>query len=512
MSPFPQTAKLNNPVCVFCGSSPGNKPLFVKASESVGKALAKANIPLVYGGGRRGIMGVVSQSTLSANGYVHGIVPRALVEPASEPTPAPWSTTNGDSARSKEGTGKDVVEGDNQDKLTVEVVGSMHERKLAMAKLSTGGFIVLPGGYGTLEEALEMITWNQLGIHRLPIIILNISNFFTHLYKQFENSVEAGFIAPNNLSLLRLVDLEGGEEANIDETRADEWGQAALKALKEWSVGEDVGYNLNWKEEGDGGAQDTFRSPSYIFTTMRCTIPSVASTSISAADLPLIGYHLERLREAHAHFAENDTHYWGEWPGDESVTDKCLQVLREKAKEGEGDYRVRIVIYPRGIVKVEVPPAPKDAGPFSLEIPTVSMARTRPLVLDPAVTDVRGEDPSNVKFRLYKTSQRELYDLAYERGSTLSPCHPEVLLHTSTHLLETTTSNVAILSPSGRWITPSVSSSTPLLNGVVRRFLLANGAIEEGELTLADFERVKAEGGRIIGFNGLRGVWEGEII
>lgn len=169
-----------------------------------------------------------------------------------------------------------------------------------------------------------------------------------------------------------------------------------------------------------------------------------------------------------------------------------------------------------------------------MEIPTVSMARARPLVLDPAVTDVRGEDPSNVNFRLYKTSQRELYDLAYERGSkclkvlffmavkqfgsdkhtlgTLSPCQPEVLLHTSTHLLETTTSNVAILSPSGRWITPSVSSSTPLLNGVVRRFLLANGVIEEGELTLADFESVKAEGGRIIGFNGLRGVWEGKII
>lgn len=95
---------------------------------------------------------------------------------------------------------------------------------------------------------------------------------------------------------------------------------------------------------------------------------------------------------------------------------------------------------------------------------------------------------------------------------TLSPCHPEVLLHTSTHLLETTTSNIAILSPSGQWITPSISSSTPLLNGVVRRFLLESGVIEEGELTLADFERVKAEGGRIIGFNGLRGIWEGKII
>ncbi|ADV19499.1 conserved hypothetical protein [Cryptococcus gattii WM276] len=512
MFPFPQAAKLNNPVCVFCGSSPGNKPLFVKASESLGKAFAKANIPLVYGGGRRGIMGVVSQSTLSANGYVHGIVPRALVEPASEPTPTPWSTTNGDPARSKEGTGKDVVEDDKQDRLTVQVVGSMHERKLAMAKMSTGGFVVLPGGYGTLEEALEMITWNQLGIHRVPIVILNIDNFFTHLYKQFENSVEAGFIAPSNLALLKLVDLEGGEEANMDEARADEWGQAALKALKEWSLDEDVGYSLNWNDEGDV-AQDTFRSPSYIFTTMRCTFSSAASTPISAADLPLFDYHLERLREAHAHFAESDAHYWGEWPGDESVTDKCLQVLREKGKEGKGDYRVRIVIYPGGAIKIEVPPAPKDAGPFSLEIPTrSSVARARPLVLDPAVTDVREEDPSNRNFRLYKTSERELYDRAYERGSTVSPCHPEVLLHTSTHLLETTTSNVAILSPSGRWITPSISSSTPLLNGVVRRFLLEDGAIEEGELTLVDFERVKTEGGRIIGFNGLRGIWEGKII
>lgn len=97
---------------------------------------------------------------------------------------------------------------------------------------------------------------------------------------------------------------------------------------------------------------------------MRCTFSSAASTPISAADLPLFDYHLERLREAHAHFAESDAHYWGEWPGDESVTDKCLQVLREKGKEGKGDYRVRIVIYPGGAIKIEVPPAPKDAGGF----------------------------------------------------------------------------------------------------------------------------------------------------
>jgi predicted Rossmann-fold nucleotide-binding protein len=160
------------------------------------------------------------------------------------------------------------------------------QRKLKMAQISTGGFIVLPGGYGTFEEALEMITWNQLGIHKLPVIILNsesesrisrgtlaqskrlflsewsdgddaivmrrmvamqwlsqgwrlistVNNLFTPLRKLFEDASESGFINPENLSLVSIVDLPEGEAANADESKAGEWGAAAVKALRDWSV------------------------------------------------------------------------------------------------------------------------------------------------------------------------------------------------------------------------------------------------------------------------------------
>ncbi|WVQ78377.1 hypothetical protein IAT38_000463 [Cryptococcus sp. DSM 104549] len=233
-SPFPADANLKNPVCVFCGSSPGKLPLFTKASQSVGEALAKAGIPLVYGGGRRGIMGVVSNSTLQAGGYVHGIVPRALVERAAEHTPAPGTAAAAPGKGvSGEGTGAEVLQAEEGGRMTMEVCGSMHERKLRMAKLSSGGFIVLPGGYGTFEEALEMTTWNQLGIHRLPILILNIGGFYTHMQAQFEAAVEAGFIAKENLSLVKLVNLEG-EGGNGDEGRA---GSGETQRLRRWRSG-----------------------------------------------------------------------------------------------------------------------------------------------------------------------------------------------------------------------------------------------------------------------------------
>ena len=118
-----------------------------------------------------------------------------------------------------------------------------------MAQMSTGGFIVLPGGYGTFEEMMEMITWNQLGIHRLPIVILNserlpipsrsllmiVGGFYDHADALFKTAVEAGFIAPQNLALCRVVDLPGGKDANKDESRAGEWGDVAVQALRDWS-------------------------------------------------------------------------------------------------------------------------------------------------------------------------------------------------------------------------------------------------------------------------------------
>lgn len=123
-----------------------------------------------------------------------------------------------------------------------------------MAQLSTGGFICLPGGYGTFEEALEMITWNQLKIHQLPVVMLNseftlslaclcrkfklrrpVNNFYTPLQTLFDSASSAGFINPENLSLVKIVDLPDGPEANADPTKAGEWGQAALNAIRDFT-------------------------------------------------------------------------------------------------------------------------------------------------------------------------------------------------------------------------------------------------------------------------------------
>ncbi|WRT67239.1 uncharacterized protein IL334_004205 [Kwoniella shivajii] len=531
-SPFPAHLDLKKPVCVFCGSSPGKLTLYTAASDAVGQALAKAGIPLVYGGGRRGIMGVVSQACLKAGGLVHGIVPQALTERAAEHTPAPGAST------SKEGQGEEVLNDDYDGRLTTDVVGSMHERKHNMAKISQGGFIVLPGGYGTFEEALEMITWNQLGIHRLPIIILNVGNFYTHLYDQFVSSVDAGFIAPANLSLLKLVNLEGGSTANADESKANEWGDAAIRALNDWDLAEGTGYGLDWEVKPDraGGetSQDsgsskplaiaeqtdgprwTRKLPDAIFTTLRYTSPSPnATVPVQRSSLPLLDLHLQRLDEAFSHFSQKDEDAaWGMWPGQETVWAELKQVLEDAERRERGDWRVRVIVHPDGKVEVQCVPAPKDAGPFLLHPSASRSVSRRPIVIDPDVTEPTSESSEQVDLRLYKTVNRDMYDDAYSRGGALvSPdIHPEVLLHTRTQILETTTSNIAVQLPnSERWVTPKLGKDHPFLNGVMRRYLLAKGIIEQGEVTLDMIEEVK-EGGRIIGFNGLRGVWEGEII
>ncbi|WWC69351.1 uncharacterized protein I206_103290 [Kwoniella pini CBS 10737] len=522
-SPFPAQADLKKPVCVFCGSSPGNQPLYTNASAAVGQALAKANIPLVYGGGRRGIMGVVSQACLQAGGYVHGIVPQALTERASEHTPAPGTSSG---SQSKEGQGEDVLGDGFGGTLTTDVVGSMHERKLKMARLSQGGFIVLPGGYGTFEEALEMITWNQLGIHRLPILILNIGNFYTHLYNQFLSSVEAGFIAQSNLSLLKLVNLEGGESANADESQAGDWGKAALKALDEWDLAEGTGYSLNWdlKERRAGGDESTLeaesslvKAPESIFTTLRYTSPrNIPTLPIRQDSLPLMDLHFERLKEAFEYFTQRDgQERWGVWPGEDVIWQSLQKALEVKERAGAGDYRVRIVIHPGGKVDVQCPDAPKDAGPFAF-LPSASRsAIRRPVVFDQEITDISLESSDQIDLRLHKTTNREMYDEAYARGQTIVPSniHPEVILHDGINILETTTSNIAIkCSNSDEWITPKLNKNQPFLNGVMRRYLVAKGIIQEGEVTIDMIRKVKSENGRLIGFNGLRGVWEGEIL
>lgn len=136
-------------VCVYCGSGPGNKPAYTEAAQTLGRMLATSGIGLVYGGGSLGLMGEVARATLEAGGRVTGIIPEFLSE--------------------RERTLTDADE--------VIVTRDMHERKRLMFERSDA-FVALPGGIGTLEELVEQLTWSQLGQHRKPIIVANISEFW----------------------------------------------------------------------------------------------------------------------------------------------------------------------------------------------------------------------------------------------------------------------------------------------------------------------------------------------
>ncbi|MCU4579761.1 TIGR00730 family Rossman fold protein [Acinetobacter gyllenbergii] len=153
-----------NSICVFCGSSLGNDPIYQQMAEATGQAIAAQGQTLVYGGGRSGLMGVVANSALQAGGRVIGVIPHALVD------------------RELAHTG-----------LTeLHVVNNMHERKTKMAELSDA-FVALPGGAGTLEEIFEQWTWSQLGIHQKPCAFLNVVGFYDDLLKMLQGSVERGF-------------------------------------------------------------------------------------------------------------------------------------------------------------------------------------------------------------------------------------------------------------------------------------------------------------------------------
>ncbi|XVE56149.1 hypothetical protein DITRI_Ditri03aG0214300 [Diplodiscus trichospermus] len=154
-------------VCVFCGSSPGKNPSYQLAAIQLGKQLVERNIDLVYGGGSIGLMGLVSQAVFNGGRHVLGVIPKTLMP--------------------KEITGETVGE--------VRAVSGMHQRKAEMAR-QADAFIALPGGYGTLEELLEVITWAQLGIHDKPVGLLNVDGYYNSLLSFIDKAVDEGFIAP----------------------------------------------------------------------------------------------------------------------------------------------------------------------------------------------------------------------------------------------------------------------------------------------------------------------------
>ena len=148
-------------ICLFCGSSPGLDPAFKMAAAQLGSTLAHNNIRLVFGGGHVGLMGIAADACLSAGGEAVGVIPRKLME-------------------------KEV----GHTGLTqMHVVETMHERKALMTQLSDA-FIALPGGYGTLDELFEALTWQQLSYHLLPVGVLNVSGFFDHLIQFLDHARE----------------------------------------------------------------------------------------------------------------------------------------------------------------------------------------------------------------------------------------------------------------------------------------------------------------------------------
>ena len=157
-------------ICVFCGSSAGNRAIYAATAIALGKAIAARGWGIVYGGGRVGMMGRVADAALAAGGRVIGVIPHFLHE--------------------KEIAHRSLTE--------LHFTESMHERKAKMAAIADA-FVALPGGYGTLEELCEILTWAQLGIHNKPIGLLNVEEYFDPLLRFFDVAVTEGFLRPPTL-------------------------------------------------------------------------------------------------------------------------------------------------------------------------------------------------------------------------------------------------------------------------------------------------------------------------
>ncbi|CAN1217615.1 Cytokinin riboside 5'-monophosphate phosphoribohydrolase LOG8 [Linum perenne] len=164
-------------ICVFCGSNSGNRQVFSEAAVQLGDELVKRKIDLVYGGGSVGLMGLISQKVHDGGCHVLGCLSEL------------FSLRLNNFQISGEPVGE------------VRTVADMHERKAAMAK-EADAFIALPGGYGTMEELLEMITWSQLGIHKKPVGLLNVDGYYDSLLALFDKGVHEGFIKTGARSIV----------------------------------------------------------------------------------------------------------------------------------------------------------------------------------------------------------------------------------------------------------------------------------------------------------------------
>ena len=163
-------------VAVYCGSASGNNPAFVAEARALGAAIAAAGLGLVYGGASAGLMGAVADAALAGGAEVIGVLPAVL-------------------------TRKEIA---HPTLTRLELVETMHERKARQFELADA-FLVLPGGYGTMDEMVEVVTWAQIGLHAKPCILINTAGYWDGLLKFFESSVTAGFVKPKNRELVRVA-------------------------------------------------------------------------------------------------------------------------------------------------------------------------------------------------------------------------------------------------------------------------------------------------------------------
>jgi uncharacterized protein (TIGR00730 family) len=163
-------------VAVYCGSANGSDPVFLAEATALGSAIAEAGLGLVYGGASVGLMGAVADAALAGGAEVIGVLPEIL-------------------------SGSEIA---HRGLTRLEMVPTMHERKARMVKLADA-FLMLPGGYGTLDEMMEIVTWKQLRLHAKPCILINTANYWGGLLAFLDHAVEAGFLKPENRGLLEVV-------------------------------------------------------------------------------------------------------------------------------------------------------------------------------------------------------------------------------------------------------------------------------------------------------------------
>ena len=164
-------------LAVYCGSASPSDPVYIESARAVGRTLAERGIGVVYGGGRRGLMGAIADSALEAGGDVIGIIPTALV----------------------------AAEVAHRGLTELHVVDTMHQRKQAFTDLSDG-FVNLPGGTGTMDELWEALSWAQIGYHAKPVGLLNVAGYYDHLIAFYEKMGEVGFLRPQHQGILLIDD------------------------------------------------------------------------------------------------------------------------------------------------------------------------------------------------------------------------------------------------------------------------------------------------------------------